>query len=106
MITDEQAEQAIDYLNTSARIHAQARAERIYMEQFRKTVKSKIMLETPGEAVAKSEARAYADPRYITHLEAMRTAIEKDEQGRFERVAAEARFEAWRTQESTRRAGV
>lgn len=105
MITERQAEKAVHYLHENARAHAQARAERVYMEEYRKVMKAQIMNEVMNEPEHKRESRAYADPRYIAHLDAMRTAIQKDEEGRFLREAASATFEAYRTQEATRRAG-
>lgn len=113
MISEEEAEKAVEYLRDSAREHAQNRANRIYMEEFRKVIKSQIIIEIrrekqgKGEKIsdATAEAMAYSDERYTKHLKAMETAIEKDENGRFMRSAAEARFEAWRTQEATRRTG-
>jgi hypothetical protein len=36
-------EKALDYLRDNARAAAQARANRVYMEEFRKTVKAQIM---------------------------------------------------------------
>ena len=45
-----------------------------------------------------AEARAYADKRYTTHLDALQGAIERDEYHRWMMVAAQAKIEAWRTQ--------
>ena len=104
MITEDDAERAVEYLRDNARPAAQARAERIYMEEYRKSLKAKIMREEPGTSVANQEARAYADPRYQEHLESMRTAIERDEYCRWMMVAAEAKISAWQTQSRNNRA--
>ena len=82
----------------------QDRAERLYMEQYVKTVKATIQSEQQGVSAAAAEIVALASPRYLSILQAYRTAIEKDECNRFLIAASEAQIEAWRTQESTRRA--
>jgi hypothetical protein len=39
-----------------------------------------------------------ADPRYLAHLEALRTAIADDERFRWLRVAAETKVSCWQSQ--------
>lgn len=104
MITDDDIEKAVEYLRTNARSSAQAKANRIYMEEFRKVVKAQIMRETLTDSLGAQEARAYSDPRYKQHLEAMTSAIEKDEYNKWMMTAAEAKIEAWRTQQANARA--
>ena len=104
MISDEDVEKAIDYLRDNAEAAAKARAERIYMDEFRKSLKALIMKEHIDATVSAQEREAYADPRYQTHLEALRQAVYRDEKARFMRVAAEAKIEAWRTSSANRRA--
>ena len=103
MITDEKIEQAVDYLRENALKAAKAKAERIYMEEYRKVVKALLMREVASESLGGQEARAYADKRYTTHLDALQGAIERDEYHRWMMVAAQAKIEAWRTQQSTQR---
>ena len=43
MITDLEIEKAVDYLRDNATKAAQARANRIYLEEYRKTIKAEIM---------------------------------------------------------------
>ncbi len=103
-ITEAEIEKALDYLRDNATAAAKARAERIYMEEYRKVVKAQIMGEHNEEANNAQERYAYADDRYTAHLDAMRTAIEKDERHRFLLTAAQAKIDAWRTQQATERA--
>lgn len=100
MITDDQAEAAVDYLRDSAAKSAKARAEREYVTEYRKVLKGQLMREHPSDPLGTQEAKAYADPRYIQHLQAIREACEADEHCRFLRDAAQARIDAWRTQSS------
>ena len=104
MISDEDVEKAIDYLRDNADNAAKARAERIYMEEFRKSLKALIMKEHIDATVSAQEREAYADPRYQTHLEALRQAVYRDEKARFMRIAAEAKIEAWRSLSANSRA--
>jgi hypothetical protein len=105
MITDKDIERALDYLRDNVDEAAQARANRLYMEQWVKTVKAKVQVSQSGLSATAAEAVASSSLEYIGALEAMKTAIELDERHRFLREAANAKIEAWRTQSSNERAG-
>lgn len=104
MITDDEVDKAVEYLRSNARAAAQAKANRIYAEEYRKVVKAQIMREQGAIPIAAQEAVAYADPRYTQHLKAVQEAVEKDEYMRWMMIAAQARIEAWRTQQANARA--
>lgn len=104
MLTDDDVEKALDYLRDSAVDAAQTRANRIYMEEFRKSLKALIMKEHADLPVSAQEREAYSDERYIQHLQAMQTAVKLDEKNRFLRIAAEAKIEAWRSFSANHRA--
>lgn len=104
MITQDDAERAVDWLRDNASRMAQERAERMYVEQWIKTVKATIQSEQGGISAAAAEIVALASPRYMAALQAYRDAIRADETNRFLVAAAEAKIDAWRSQESTRRA--
>lgn len=105
-ITDAEIDKALDFLRDNARDAAQARADRIYVEEYRKTLKATLMKEHGSMSAVLQERNAYADERYVQHLEAIREAVRQDEFHRFMRVAAEAKIEAWRTQSSNSRVRV
>jgi uncharacterized protein (DUF2252 family) len=104
VLTDDDIEKCVDYLRDNAIKAASAKANRIYLEEFRKTIKAEIMRENEDESLGAQEAIAYADPRYREHLNVMKDAIQEDERFRWMMVAAEAKIEAWRTQSSNHRA--
>lgn len=104
MITSDDAEKAVDWLRDHAKKIGEARATRLYLEQWIKTVKATIQTEQQGLSMAAAEAVALASPRYMAALQAFREAVEADETFRFLASAAEAKLECWRSQESTRRA--
>lgn len=103
-ISDEEIDKALDYLRDNADEAAKARAERIYVEEYRKTVKAQLMKEHDTKSAVIQERDAYADPRYVVHLEAIKEAVFRDEKMKFMLAAAEAKIEAWRTQSSNERA--
>lgn len=105
-ITDDEIDKALDYLRDNARDAAQAKANRVYVEEYRKVIKAQLMKENGTLSGILQEREAYADARYIAHLEAIKQAVEIDEQHRFMRAAADAKIEAWRTQSSNSRARV
>lgn len=105
-ITDEEVDKALDYLRDNARDAAQAKANRIYVEEYRKVIKAQLMKEHGDKSAVIQEREAYSDPRYIQHLEAIKEAVVIDEGHRFLRAAADAKIEAWRTQSSNTRARV
>lgn len=104
MIDQVAAEKAVDWMRDSARQIAQARAERIYMEAWVKTVKATIQSEQAEMSVAAAEIVALSSPRYMAALEALKQAVEADEYLRWLATAAEAKVEFWRSSEATRRA--
>jgi hypothetical protein len=105
-ISDDDVDRALDFLQDNAKEAAQARAERAYIEQYRKTLKAEIMKEHLNMPIGGQEREAYADPRYKALLDGLRDAVKADEYHRFMRVAAEAKIEAWRTQSSNARSKI
>lgn len=97
MVTDEEIERAVDWLRDNAEDCAEARATRIYMEESRKRIKALIMKEHVDKPLAAQEREAYADQRYLVHLDGLREAIHKDEKLRLTRDAAQAKIEFWRS---------
>lgn len=106
MIAETEIEKALDYLRDNATKAASARANRAYVEEFRKVLKAQIMREYPTDALGTQEAKAYSDPRYAAHLKAISEAIEADEHHRFMMNAAQAKIDAWQTQSANNRKGI
>lgn len=100
---------ALDFIRDNAPAYAKAKAERIYLEEFRKTKKAlcmKAALAGGVEAANAQEREAYADPEYRQVLEGLRAAVEEEERLRWLIVAAQARIEVWRSLEANRRAEI
>ena len=105
-LTDQDVEAAFDWLEEHANAVAKARAERLWVEEFRHSKKAMLMKEHPGLSVAAQEREAYADPRYIEHLEAIKIAVFEDERLRFLREDKHARIDAWRSASANSRVRV
>lgn len=104
MISDDEVEKAVDFLRDFSGKAAKARAERIYLDEYCKPLKALIMRENTQETLGAQETRAYADPRYKQHLEALKEAVEHDEYIRFMREAASAKLSAWQSMRAMERA--
>lgn len=103
MVSDASIEKLLDWLRDQAPAAAQARANRIYVEEYRKSLKASLMAEHKDKPLGVQEREAYADPRYIEHLTAIRAAVEQDERMRWMMTAADAKLEAWRTSSANER---
>ena len=95
---------ALDFLRDNAIKLAQAKANRVYVEEFRKTLKAQLMKEHAAHPLGVQEREAYADARYVAHLDALRAAVEQDERMRWLMTAAETRVSAWQTMSRMQRA--
>ena len=95
--------QAIDYILKNSELFAQAKAERIFLEEFRKSKKALLMQKHKDESIGAQEREAYAHPEYRELLEGLRAAIEREEKLRWDLIAAQARVDVWRSQEASKR---
>lgn len=103
VVTDEQVQEAFDRLRFGAAKAAQAKANRLYMTEFRKCMKSDGMKKFLDLPLAGQEREAYSSAEYKQHLIAMREAIEQDELYTWQMVRARAIIEAWRTASANQR---
>lgn len=98
---------ALDFIRDNSTAFAKAKAERIYLEEFRKTKKAMLMklAEVEGaKASATQERDAYAHPEYLQLLDALKTAVEEEERLRWMIIAAQAKVEVWRSLGANQRA--
>ena len=102
MITEEEVEAAAAYIRDNSKAHAKAKAERIYLGEFRKSKKAMLVLTQKG-TIQEKESYAYAHKEYLEVLEGYRIAIEEEETIIWHIRAAQARLEIWRTQSANSR---
>ena len=96
---------AIDYMTKYAPEYAQAKADRVFIENYLRTLKSRLMTEESGTLGAK-EAYAYAHPQYIELLEGLRVAVEEEDNLRWMLEAAKLKIEIWKTHCHNQRAEI
>ena len=94
---------AIQFLIDTAPLYAKAKADRMYLEEFRKSRKAQLASQAGTEVLGKQETFAYAHPEYIEILDGIREAVEKEERFRWLMTAAQARIEVWRTEQYSAR---
>jgi len=95
-------EKAIRYIAENAPLYAQAKANRVFIENYLRTVKARLMNEETG-TLGNKEAYAYAHPDYVAQLEGLKAATEEEERLKYMLSAAQAKVEIWKTQEYTKR---
>ena len=94
---------AVDYVIANAGKLAQAKAQRVYLEEFRKSKKAILMGQCVEKSAVAREQYAYSHEDYLALLGGLKAAIEVEETVKWHMVAAQARIEIWRTQEASNR---
>lgn len=97
-------DRAVDYIIANAGKFAAAKAQRVYLEEFRKSKKALLMAQSQAKTVADREAYAYAHEDYLGLLGGLKAAVEVEEKLKWDLVAAQARVEIWRTRSANNRA--
>jgi len=82
---------------------AKAKAERIYLDNYKKSLFALLYQIADGKTVADKESQCYAAPKYIEHLKALKTAVEEEETLKWQMTSAELRVEVYRTQSANAR---
>jgi len=91
---------ALNYIRDHAKQYAQAKANRVYIEEYRKTLKATLMQQAQQEgatASATQERDAYAHPDYAEHLKALGAAVEEEERLRWMIEAAKLKVSVWQS---------
>jgi len=82
---------------------AEAKANRIYMEELRKTLKAQLMKGCGLDAIGAQEREAYAHADYAEHLKALQEAVQIEETLRWRMVTDQASIEVYRSMEASAR---
>jgi len=94
---------AVEAIYNLGKFYAQAKADRVHLEQFRKSKKALLIQEAPDGTIQAKESYAYAHDDYILLLEGLKAAVEKEETYKYKIKAAELRVEVWRTEQANAR---
>lgn len=95
---------AIDFMIKNSEAYALAKAQVVYLTEYRKTVKSQGILRSLKTTVVEKEADAYTTAEYTSCVEGLREAVAEAERLRWMLVAAQARVDCWRSMEASNRA--
>lgn len=104
MNTDHDPHKAVDYILANGKRFAKAKAERVYLEEYRKSLKAILMKRSMETAIGAQEREAYAHDEYVQLLKGLQEAIEIEEKLRWDLIGAQARVEIWRTEQANNRA--
>lgn len=99
-------ETAAETIRILAPAFGHAKAQRVYLEEFRRSKKAMLMqgfMEMGLEAANAQEREALADPEYINLLKGLSAAVEGEETLKWELEAARLEIEIWRTRQATER---
>lgn len=102
-MTDIDPHRAVDFILTHAPRFAEAKANRVQLEEFRKSKKAILMSESPEKAANAREQYAYSHPEYIQLLDGLKEAVRAEEELRWKLIAAQMRVEIWRSTQANNR---
>jgi hypothetical protein len=100
---------AIEFIIENAPKFAQAKAQRVYLEEFRKTKKALLMKDAMTRGIdsgVAQEREAYAHPEYQELLQGLASAIEQEETLKWRLTAAQMKSDIWRSEQASERLGV
>jgi hypothetical protein len=100
---------AIEFILENAPKYAEAKAQRIYLEEFRKTKKALLMKDAMARGIdsgVAQEREAYAHYEYQELLLGLQAAIEKEETLKWKLTAAQMKSDIWRSEQASERLGV
>lgn len=94
---------AIEYIIDNAPKYGEAKANRIYLENYLKVKKAEIITKSNENSVSKAEQYALAHPDYKQLLDGLKVAVMQEEHIKWWLEAARLRVEVYRTQEASNR---
>jgi len=99
-------EESTQAIRDKAPAYGAAKAQRVYLEEFRKSKKAMLMrdaLLNGIDAASHQEREAYSSPEYQTLIKGLAAAVEREETLRWELESHRLDVEIWRTKEATNR---
>ena len=100
-------EKHLHFLRQRIRAFAEAKAQRIYLEHFRKSKKAMLINKAEIKGIKTAQERdsyARTQPEYLEVLDGLRVAIENEAKLGLEIETCKLKIEVWRTKESSKRA--
>jgi len=105
VITEQQLEDALTFMKKEASEYAKSKADRRYLEEFRKTLKARLFMNAPESCKTdkSKESWAYAHDEYEANLVGLQVAVEWEEKLKWQLEAARIQCEIYRTQSANNR---
>ena len=94
---------SVEQLWKMAPAYAKAKAERIYLEEFRTSKKAILMGGCKDLPLGGQEREAYSHPEYIGLLAALQVAVETEETLRWRLESCRLAVDVWRSQNASNR---
>jgi hypothetical protein len=94
---------AVNFILKNSGVFAKAKADRIHIEEFRKSKKALLMNKSTAKSAVEREQYAYSHPEYIELLDGLKAAIEIEETLKWKMTAAELSVEIWRSENANNR---
>ena len=76
-LSESEVDKAVEFLRDTADVSAKYRAERIYMEEYRKSLKAMLMKKFVDLPISAQEREARSHEDYIGHLKALRLQLKE-----------------------------
>lgn len=99
-------EESTQAIRDKAPAYGEAKAQRVYLDEFRKSKKAMLMrdaLLNGIDAATHQEREAYSSPEYLALIKGLAAAVEQEETLRWELESHRLDVEIWRTKEATNR---
>lgn len=96
-------DRAVDFIVANAGKFAAAKAQRVYLEEFRKSKKALLMAQSTAKTIGEREQYAYGHEDYLGLLGGLKAAVEIEELLKWQLEAAKIRVEIWRSKEASNR---
>lgn len=90
---------AVDFIFKLAPDYAKAKAERIQLQEFRKSLKALIMSKHLDKPLGAQEREAYSSDEYQQFLKTLQMAVETEAQLEWQLEAAKMRVDIWKAKE-------
>jgi hypothetical protein len=97
-------ERAVRELWNLAEEYAEAKANRVYLDEYGKVLKAILMKTHAAMPVNAQEREALADPQFRTHLEGLKAAVAAEEKVRWRMTHLQTAIDVWRSREASGRA--
>jgi hypothetical protein len=96
-------QKAVNFIIDNAPKYAEAKSQRVYLENFLKVKRAQLIQDCKNEPVTRAESYALSHPDYLVIIEGIKIAMLEEEKLKYFLEAAKLRAEIWRTTEASNR---